>query len=338
MTENKMLGKQSIRFGKAVHIISSASVVGKKEGEGPLGNLFDLICQDDMFGENTWEAAESTMQTESIKTALGKAGLKPWQVRYLLGGDLLGQLMATSFGAEKMNIPFLGLYGACSTCAEALSLGAVMISGGFADYVATVTSSHFASAEKQFRFPLAYGNQRPLSATWTVTGCGAFVLAESGGSVQITGITTGKVVDYGVKDSMNMGACMAPAAADTIYQNLMEFNCKPEEYDHIITGDLGYVGQTILIDLLKDRGIDISNVHMDCGIEIFDKKMQDTHSGGSGCGCSAVTLAAKILPMIKNGNWKKILFVPTGALHSTVSFNEGKSVPGIAHAVVIEHC
>lgn len=291
-----------------------------------------------MFGEDSWEKAESTLQKEAVQTALGKAGLRPFQIRYLFGGDLLGQLIATSFGVMDMNIPMFGLYGACSTCGESLALGAMTIGAGYADYVAAVTSSHFASAEKQFRFPLDYGNQRPLAATWTVTGSGAFILGEKGGHARITGITPGKVVDFGVKDSMNMGACMAPAACDTIYQNLMDFNCQPEDYDKIITGDLGSVGQTILIDLLKEKGFDISRVHMDCGIEIYDAEKQDTHAGGSGCGCAAVTLAAMILPKIEKGSWKRVLFVPTGALLSTVSFNEGQSVPGIAHGVVIEHC
>lgn len=335
---NQMMGKQSIQFERAPHIIGHASVVGKKEGEGPLGKAFDIVSSDDMFGENTWEEAESTLQAESVQVALGKTGIKPFQVRYLFGGDLLGQLIATSFGVEDFKIPLFGLYGACSTCGEALSLASMTIAGGYAGYVATVTSSHFASAEKQFRFPLGYGNQRPLAATWTVTGSGSFVLAPEGGHVRITGVTTGKVVDFGVKDSMNMGACMAPAASDTIYQNLMDFGRQPGDYDKIITGDLGYVGQTILIDLLKEKGFDISSVHMDCGIEIYDKDTQDTHSGGSGCGCSAVTLSAYIMPKLEKGSWKRVLFVPTGALMSTVSFNEGQSVPGIAHGVVLEHC
>ena len=208
--------------------------------------------------------------------------------------------------------------------------------------VAAVTSSHFAGAEKEFRFPLNYGNQRPLSATWTVTGSAAFIIADRCRSVVdavgIHAVTLGTVVDFGVKDAMNMGACMAPAAADTICQNLMDFNRQPQDYDRIITGDLGYVGQTILLELLKEKGFDIKKQHMDCGIEIYDRKLQDTHSGGSGCGCSAVTLSAMILPKIEKGDWKRILFVPTGALLSTVSFNEGQTVPGIAHAVVIEHC
>lgn len=335
---SQICGSSSIQFDKAPHIISAASIVGKKEGEGPLGKLFDLVGDDPMFGEDNWEKAESTLQKEAAQMALGKAGLLPTQIRYLFAGDLLGQLIATSFGVMDMNIPMFGLYGACSTCGESLSLGAMAVAAGYGEYVLALTSSHFASAEKQFRFPLEYGNQRPLAATWTVTGSGAFVLATKGGKARITGVTTGKVVDFGVKDSMNMGACMAPAACDTIYQNFMDFNRQPEDYDKIITGDLGYVGQQILIDLLKEKGFDISKVHTDCGIEIFDQQTQDTHSGGSGCGCSAVTLAAMVLPKIEKGSWKRVLFVPTGALLSTVSFNEGQSVPGIAHGVVIEHC
>lgn len=335
---SQICGSSSIQFDKAPHIISAASIVGKKEGEGPLGKLFDLVGDDPMFGEDNWEKAESTLQKEAAQMALGKAGLLPTQIRYLFAGDLLGQLIATSFGVMDMNIPMFGLYGACSTCGESLSLGAMAVAAGYGEYVLALTSSHFASAEKQFRFPLEYGNQRPLAATWTVTGSGAFVLAPKGGKARITGVTTGKVVDFGVKDSMNMGACMAPAACDTIYQNFMDFNRQPEDYDKIITGDLGYVGQQILIDLLKEKGFDISKVHTDCGIEIFDQQTQDTHSGGSGCGCSAVTLAAMVLPKIEKGSWKRVLFVPTGALLSTVSFNEGQSVPGIAHGVVIEHC
>lgn len=313
-------------------------MAGKKEGEGPLGEKIDLICEDPMLGEENWEKAESMLQIKAIQLALEKAGKMPQQIRYIFAGDLLGQLIATSFGVEELEIPLFGLYGACSTCGETLSLAAMTVSAGYADQVLAVTSSHFGSAEKQFRFPLGYGNQRPLSATWTVTGSGAFLLSAQKSHAKITGITTGKVVDYGVRDSLNMGACMAPAAADTICQNLMDFNRQPQDYDRIITGDLGYVGQTILLELLKEKGFDIKKQHMDCGIEIYDRKLQDTHSGGSGCGCSAVTLSAMILPKIEKGDWKRILFVPTGALLSTVSFNEGQTVPGIAHAVVIEHC
>ncbi len=338
MAVDQRKGDQSLAFLDPVHIISSASIVGPKEGEGPLGDFFDLISQDAGFGEKNWEKAESTLQKEALTVAAGKAKLSPWQIRYLFGGDLLAQLSATSFGAEESNLPFFGLYGACSTCGESLTLAAMAVAGGFADYAAAITSSHFGSAEKEFRFPLAYGNQRPLSATWTVTGSGAFILASQGGYVKITGVTPGKIVDMGVKDNMNMGACMAPAACDTIYQNLMDFNRQPEDYDRIITGDLGYVGQEILIQLLKEKGFDISSQHMDCGIEIYDRENQDTHAGGSGCGCSAVVLAAMILPKLRKEVWKRVLFVPTGALLSKVSFNEGQTIPGIAHGVVLEHC
>lgn len=338
MTVSQMVGKQSVEFHEAPHIISSASVVGPKEGEGPLGGAFDLIAPEAEFGEDTWEKAESTMQKEALQTAVGKAGLSLWQIRYLYGGDLLAQLTATFFGNEEVSVPLFGLYGACSTCGESLTLAAMAVAAGYADYTAALTSSHFGSAEKEFRFPLGYGNQRPLSATWTVTGSGAFVLAAKGGHVKITGVTPGKIVDMGIRDNMNMGACMAPAACDTIYQNMMDFNRQPRDYDRIITGDLGFVGQTILTDLLKEKGFDISEQHMDCGIEIYDQEKQDTHAGGSGCGCSAVVLAAMVLPKLCQGLWKRVLFVPTGALLSKVSFNEGRTIPGIAHGVVLEHC
>lgn len=333
-----IVGKQSIHFQQAPHIVGAASIVGKKEGEGPLGKLFDQIEEDPMAGQNTWEEAESALQKRAAKLAMEKAGPDFSTVRYLFSGDLLGQLIATSFGVMDLKIPLFGLYGACSTIGEALMLAAMTVQGGYSENVLALTSSHFGSAEKQFRFPLEYGGQRPLAATWTVTGSGAFVLAPSGGKARISGATPGKVVDYGVKDSLNMGACMAPAACDTICQHLEDFGRSPSDYDHIITGDLGSVGQTILLELTKKKGYDISEQHLDCGMLIYDSEKQDTHAGGSGCGCSAVTLAAYILPRIEKNQWKRILFVPTGALLSTVSFNEGQSVPGIAHAVVIEHC
>ncbi len=335
----QMLGKASVTFEKPVYIVSSAGVVGTKEGEGPFGELFDMVGQDDLFGCNTWEEAESCLQKTAVYLALKKSGYTAQEIRYLFAGDLLGQSIASSFGLSAYEIPLYGVYGACSTCGEALSLGAMSIAAGYADRVACVTSSHFASAEKEFRFPLDYGNQRPLSATWTVTGSGAFVLDKEPGKMPravIRGITTGKIVDFGLKDSMNMGACMAPAAADTIAQHLQDWDRKPEDYDKIITGDLGSVGQTVLLDLLRERGIEIMNQHMDCGIEIYDAARQDTHAGGSGCGCSAVVLSAYILKQLVEENWKRVLFVPTGALLSKTSFNEGQSVPGIAHAVVLE--
>lgn len=329
-------GKQSIEFANPPSIISSAAIVGKKEGDGPLGKFYDKIEEDPSFGQDTWELGESECVKQTCMTAVKKAGLDMSDIRYIFAGDLLGQLIASTFGLKDLRRPVFGLYGACSTCGESLSLGAMTVAAGYADYCLTTASSHFGSAEKQFRFPLEYGNQRPLSATWTVTGCGAFVLSSQEGDIVIRGITTGLITDYGIHDSMNMGAAMAPAAASVIYQNLQDYSIKPDYYDKIITGDLGKVGKTILLELLEKNEYSIAKQHMDCGIEIYDNSEQDTHSGGSGCACSAVTLAGMILHKLREGEWKRVLFVPTGALLSTVSFNEGQTVPGIAHAVMIE--
>jgi stage V sporulation protein AD len=343
-SQMKMVGKQSIIFTNPPCIIAEASVAGKKEGEGPLGNLFDIVQEDPMVGKKSWEEAESELMKEAAGKVLQKAGLKSQDIRYLVGGDLLGQLIATSFGISEFEIPTIGIYGACSTMGEAMSVAAILVDGGYADRVMAITSSHFAGAEKQFRFPLDYGNQRPFSATWTVTGSGAVIVADQGLNDQnaqepkivIKGVTIGKIVDYGQKDPMNMGAAMAPAAYETIKQNFEDLGVSPSYYDKIITGDLGYVGKDLLIDMLKEKNYDISANHMDCGIEIFDKDNQDTHAGGSGCGCSAITFTAYILRKLKERSWKRVLFIPTGALLSQVSYNEGKTVPGIAHAVVVE--
>lgn len=331
-----ILGKQSLSFENPPHIVSYASIVGQKESEGPLGSYFDAVCEDPTVGAKNWEEAESALQKQAAKMALSKALLTPEDIRYLFSGDLLGQIIASSFGMLDLKIPMFGLYGACSTAGESLSLSAMMVAAGYADYAMAVTSSHFASAEKQFRYPLEYASQRPLSTTWTVTGSGAFIVGKQG-KVKITGITTGKMVDFGVKDSMNMGAAMAPAAADTIYTHLTDFGRIPDDYDLIVTGDLGVVGRELLLDLLRQKDIDLEKKHFDCGIAIFDDKKQDTHAGGSGCGCSAVTLAGYLLPKLESGEFKRILFIPTGALLSTVSFNEGQSIPGICHGVVLEH-
>ena len=341
---NQMLGSGSLCFSKTPFIISAASVVGKKEGEGPLGDCFDMIGDDEKFGEDNWEAAESTLQKSAFTMAMGKINRKAKDIRYLFAGDLLGQTIASSFGLKEFEIPLFGLYGACSTCGESLSLASMNVAAGYAQCVGAVTSSHFASAEKQFRFPLEYANQRPKSATWTVTGSGAFILATEEKAkewnvkpmAKITGVTTGKIVDYGIKDSMNMGAAMAPAACDLISQHFKDFGTSPKDYDRIVTGDLGTVGSEILVDLLKQRGYDILDVHEDCGVKIYDGEKQGTGAGGSGCGCSVVTLSGYYLPALNTKQMKKILFVPTGALLSTVSFNEGQTVPGIAHGVVIE--
>ena len=341
MNVEQIKGAQSIEFTRAPFVYERACVVGKKEGEGPLRSMFDKVVEDELFGCNTWEEAESKLQENTLANLMKKAHLDNEDIRYLFAGDLMGQLIATTFGVVDSQIPLFGIYGACSTFGEAIGLGAMTIAGGYAQKVVCMASSHFCSAEKQFRFPLEYCTQRPCSATWTVTGCGAVVLSDQKqdtlkNSVRIKGITTGKIVDYGCKDAQNMGACMAPAATATIEQSLIDFCAEPEEYDKIITGDLGYTGQTILIDLLKKRGYDISKQHMDCGIEIFDKDKQNTNSGGSGCGCSASVLCSYILNRMEDGDWKKVLFVPTGALMSPISFNEGKSIPGIAHAVILE--
>ena len=331
-------GKQSILFDKAPYIMSTGNVVGKKEGEGPLGKQFDFIEEENLFGQDTWEEAESEMQKQACLLALEKARVPETEVRYIFGGDLLRQGIATSMGIEELHIPLFGLYGACSTSGEALALSSMSVAAGYGERVLAVTSSHFGSAEKEFRFPLAYANQRPLSSQWTVTGSGAFLVGTEKSHIKVAGVTVGKIVDYGLKDSQNMGACMAPAACDTILQNLKDFGRKEKEYDKFFTGDLGYVGQSILFDLLEKEGVDIRENHMDCGMIIFDQKSQHTNAGGSGCGCAAVTLSAHILPKIQSGEWKRVLFVPTGALMSTVSFNEGQSVPGIAHGIVLEHC
>ncbi len=344
----KEIGEQSVEFDIPPLIVGAASVVGKKEGEGPYGTYFDQIETDPMAGAKTWEEAEETFQQKAAQMAIRKSGLKEKDIRYIVAGDLLGQLIASSFGLMSLDIPIFGVYGACSTMGESLAIGSILVDGGFADRVLALTSSHFASAEKQFRFPLGYGNQRPKAATWTVTGSGAVVLSSQKDTkkklagkkqtdrlVQVRGVTTGKIVDFGVKDSMNMGACMAPAAAAVVVQNMRDFGLQPQDYDQIVTGDLGKVGKDILIDMVRAGGYDISSRYMDCGIEIYSEE-QNVQAGGSGCGCSAVMLTGYILPKLQKGEWKRVLFVPTGALLSTVSFNEGRSVPGIAHGVILE--
>lgn len=333
-----MVGKQSLLFEKDVYIRCSATVVGNKEAKGPLGEEFDVIVKDDMFGADSWEEAESRIQEMAVDKLLIKSRLNIDNVDYIYAGDLLGQLIATSFGLEKYGKPLFGLYGACSTMGEALCLAAMSVNAGYSDNVIALASSHFASAEKQFRYPLEYGNQRPEASTWTVTGSGAYIVSsenpESETGVIIRGVTTGKIVDYGVKDSMNMGACMAPAAADLIETNFKDLGVKGNYYDAIYTGDLGQVGNRILNDLLVERGINIADKLKDCGMIIYEGETKC--SGGSGCGCSAVVLSTYIMKKLKSGEYRRVLFVPTGALLSTVSYNEGKSVPGIAHGVILE--
>lgn len=334
----KQQGIQSVKFEEPPIICAAASVVGQKEGDGPFGDVFDQIESDSKVGGDTWEDAEGRLQERAAELAIQKAGCGKEAIRYIVAGDLLGQLMASSFGLAGFDKPLFGVYGACSTMGESIGIGSMLVEGGFADYVLAMTSSHFASAEKQFRFPLGYANQRPKASTWTVTGSGAVVICKGDqkqGMAKITGITTGKIVDYGVKDTMNMGACMAPAAASVVAAHFKDFGTDPSEYDQIITGDLGMVGKDILIDILRSEGYDIADRYIDCGIEIYGRDAQ-AQAGGSGCGCSAVMLAGYVLKQLEIGEWKRVLFVPTGALLSVVSFNEGNSIPGIAHAVRLE--
>lgn len=337
--EKKRKGKQSFLLEQPIRVAAGACIGGSMEQQGPLGCYLDDYDESARFDSDNWEESESKMLRQTIETALKKAGKKTSEAEFLFCGDLLRQMTASSFGVKTLNIPVFGVYGACSTMGESLLLASVLMEAGLAHCTVAATSSHYATAEKEFRFPLSYGNQRPPCTTWTVTGSGAIVLEiseELRHGVYITAATPGKIVDYGITDKFNMGACMAPAAASTISVHLNDLGILPEHYDRIITGDLGAVGKEILIDLLKAKGYDIEKQHMDCGLTIYDRNSQDVHSGGSGCGCAAVALAGYILQQMKEGKWKRILFVPTGALLSSVSANEGDTVPGIAHAVALE--
>ncbi|SHH64005.1 stage V sporulation protein AD [Sporanaerobacter acetigenes] len=333
----KKIGEQTIKFENPPSIVSTATIVGPKEGEGPLKNYFDLILEDDKWGQESWEKCESKMQEEAVKLAISKGNLSEQDIEYLFSGDLLNQITTSSYCARQLGVPYFGLYGACSTMSESLSLGAMIIDGGFADKVACATSSHFSTAERQYRYPLEFGTQRPFSAQWTVTGAGASILSSEGGGPYITYITTGKIIDPGIKDVNNMGAAMAPAAIDTISIHFKDTGHTPDDYDLIITGDLGHVGKDIVVDFMKEQGYDISKVYTDCGIKIFDSKKQDTHAGGSGCGCSAVVFNGYIYNEMLNGNLNKVLLISTGALHSPTMTQQGESIPGIAHAVTISN-
>ena len=330
----KKTGKQTISFSNSPIITGWYSVVGPKEGEGPLKNYFDKILEDSKFGEETWEKAESKLLKTSVENAIKKADLGVNDIDYLFAGDLLNQCASSSFAIRDFEIPFFGVYGACSTMAESLSLASMIIDGGFASNVVAATSSHFCSAERQFRYPLEYGGTRPVSSQWTVTGSGAVVLSKSGNGPKIKRITTGKIIDYGITDANNMGAAMAPAAADTIISFFKDTNEKTEDFDLIITGDLGIVGVKILKQLLSDNGYTANNLY-DCGVLIFDIEKQDVHSGGSGCGCSASVLTSYLLSELKEKKFKKILFVATGALMSPTTTQQGETIPGIAHLVEI---
>lgn len=331
----KKLGKQTVQFQNPPVIIGTSTTVGPKEGEGPLNQYFDVILKDDYYGEDSWELAESKMLRETVKAAIGKANKKISDMEYMLSGDLLNQLMSASFAARDLAIPFFGLYGACSTMSESLSLGAMLVDGGYADNLVAVTSSHFSAAERQFRFPLELGNQRAYTAQWTVTGSGAAILSSYGNGPKITHVTTGKVIDLGIKDANNMGAAMAPAAADTIVNHFQDTGFSPNDYDLIVTGDLGAIGKEITEEMVLDKGYNITKVFNDCGLLIFDNDAQDTHAGGSGCGCSASVFCGYIYQEMQNRKLNKVLLISTGALLSVTSSQQGESIPGIAHAVTI---
>lgn len=336
MSAKYKIGRQTAEI-KDVYIASSATIVGEKEGEGPLADCFDIVLPDNEWNEKTWEKTESKMQREASRLAVTKANMRLEDMDRIFSGDLLNQCISAGFGLRELEIPFFGIYGACSTMIEGISLASLLLGGGFAERAVAVTSSHFCTAERQYRNPLEYGGQRTPSAQWTVTGAGAAVLqrgtCDSG--IGVTHITTGKIVDMGIKDANNMGGAMAPAAYDTIKTHFLETGIQPSDYDLIVTGDLGTIGAEILVELLGQDGIDISKNYKDCGCMIYDIEKQDVHAGGSGCGCIGTVLCGHLMKELKCGNIKSLLAVGTGALLSPTSSLQGESVPGIAHAVAI---
>ena len=336
---NKRVGTQTVALPSAPKIIAGAAFAGPKEGEGPIKSYYDYVIEEDSFGEETWEKAECKLFVCAARKCLEKGGISEKQMDYLLGGDLLNQIMTSSIAARELKIPFIGLYGACSTMAQSLAVGAMLIDGGFAQNLLCAASSHFCTAERQYRFPLEYGGQRPPTAQWTVTGAGATLLSSDAKARAIAGIThvtVGRVNDMGIKDANNMGAAMAPAAAATLATHLKDTGRTANDYDLIVTGDLGRIGHDLLLEMMEGKGLPLnSKTYMDCGLQVFDAN-QDTHAGGSGCGCSAITLNSLLLSGFEQGKWQRILFMATGALISPTSSQQGNSIPGIAHAVAIE--
>lgn len=332
---NKKLGMQSIAFAAPPVLAAAATVAGPMEGEGLLGKQFDRILEDNLAGEDSWEKCESAMLEWVVRTAVDRSGSTLAAVDFILAGDLLNQLMATHFAARDLGRPFIGLYGACSTMAESLMLGAVLLDGGFAARVAAAVSSHHDTAERQYRYPTELGVQRPPMAQWTVTGAGSVVLTAAGEGPRVTGATVGKVVDAGLKDPNAMGPAMAPAAADTLWQHLQDFDRRPSYYDIILTGDLGQVGKTLLIQLMQAKGVDVAAHYEDCGLMIY-REDQDPHAGASGCASSALVLCGHAYPLLATGRLKRLLLIGTGSLHSQTSYQQKESLPCIAHAVAIE--
>ncbi|MBE6807047.1 MAG: stage V sporulation protein AD [Ruminococcaceae bacterium] len=328
----KRCGLHTIRLPSGPAILGYAAVGGKKEGEGPLGGQFDAIFRDARLGQETWEQAESALQREALSRAVTKAGLETEELQMLFAGDLLNQNIASTYGLREMGVPLLGQFGACSTMGQTMAVAAVFVDSGAAAPCGAVTSSHFCTAERQFRFPLEYGGQRTPTSQWTATASGAVVVGQGKG-VRIRRVCVGRVQDLGVTDMNNMGAAMAPAAADTIGRFLRDTGTVPGDYDLIATGDLGAVGSALCRQMLSRQGITLGDNYTDCGLLLFDRQRQDVHAGGSGCGCSASVLCAHILPQMEQGQLKRVLFCPTGALMSPTSSQQGESIPGICHVV-----
>ncbi len=329
-------GKSTLILDNQPSIVASASVVGKKEGEGPCSKNFDMIIDDGYFGETTWEKAESKLQKTAVNLALKKNNLTPNDIDILFAGDLLNQCIGSVYGMRDFKIPFVGLYGACSTMAESLIMASLFIEGGFAKRTCAVTSSHFCSAERQFRFPLEYGCQRTPTAQWTATASGCAILEKHQENKPfVKAVTIGTVADYGINDVNNMGAAMMPAANDTILTFFKDTGHSPEDFDKIVTGDLSAVGSELLIESLKKEGLDISEQHRDCGLMLYDRNTQNVDAGGSGCGCSASVLCSTLLKELYEKQTKNILFIATGALMSPTSLQQGETIPGIAHLLHI---
>ena len=331
--ETKRIGAQTLRFSRPPRVESFANIGAKLEGQGPLADYFDELSEDSFFGEKTWEKGEARMQKRVLSRALEKATRRPEELDLVFAGDLLNQCIGTSFGLREFGVPLCGVYGACSTMGESLALAAMSIDGGFASRAAAMTSSHFCTAERQYRSPLPYGSQRSPTAQWTATAAGCCILGVQSEGPYITHITRGQIVDMGVTDMTNMGAAMAPAAFDTLRAVFRDTGTTPKDYDLIVTGDLGAVGSDILTELFRREGTALDN-YTDCGLLLYDRKKQDMHAGGSGCGCSAAVLNGYLLEGMRQGRWRRLLFAPTGALLSPTSSFQGESIPGICHAVV----
>ena len=335
--QTKRIGAQTVRLSHPPRVESFANVGAKMEGQGPLADRFDELSEDSFFGEKTWEKGESVMQKRAFSRALEKGNLRPRDIDMVFAGDLLNQCIGTSFALRELGVPLYGLYGACSTMGEGLGLAAMTIDGGFARRAAAMTSSHFCTAERQYRMPVPYGSQRTPTAQWTATAAGCCILSQEGRGPAVTHVVCGRIVDKGITDANNMGAAMAPAAYDTLRTLFSDTRTSPEDYDLIVTGDLGRLGHGIVTDFFARDGVDMTKNYKDCGLLLYDIEGQDMHCGGSGCGCSAAVLCGHLLRGMREGKWNRVVFAPTGALLSPTSAMQGESIPGICHAVILEN-